>query len=39
MAVNDLLGVTHTTVAKFDGIPVEAVSKFIYMFRILCLAN
>ena len=29
MAVNDLLGVIPTTVAKFDGIPVEDFSKFV----------
>ena len=29
MAVNDLLGVIHATVANFDGIPVEDFSKFL----------
>ena len=32
MAINDLLGVIHATVANFDGIQVEDFSKFM-IFR------
>ena len=35
MVVNDLLGVIHTTVANFDGIPVEDFSKFVIFGKVL----
>ena len=34
MAVNDLLDVIHTTVANFDGIPVEDFSKFVVFGKV-----
>ena len=35
MAVNDLLGVIHTTVGNFDGIPIEDLSKFVIFGKVL----
>ena len=35
MAVNDLLGVIHTTVANFDVIPVEDFSKCVIFGKVL----
>ena len=36
MAVNDLLGVIHTTVANFDGIPVEDFSFIENIKKDIC---
>ena len=34
MAVKDLLGVSHATVANSDGIPVEDFSKFVIFRKV-----
>ena len=34
MAVNDMLGVIHATVANFDGIPVEYFPKIVIFRKV-----